>query len=105
MQNDYPLVTEKLGIGSIMFSRYCSDIADQYGIKVGGVNEFVRNLDNKSKYVLHYRNLRLYLLLGMKWISVHRILRFKQFYWLQKYIDLIPVKKNAFNSFEKYFLS
>ena len=28
-------------------------------LKVGGVKKLVQNLDNKSKYVLHYRNLQL----------------------------------------------
>ena len=30
--NDYPLVPEKLEISSDMLSKYCSDIADKYGI-------------------------------------------------------------------------
>ena len=38
-------------------SRYCSDIADQYGIKVDGFNKLVPNLGKKNEYVLHYRNL------------------------------------------------
>ena len=31
-----------------MLSKYCSDIADEYGIRVGGVNELVPNLGNKK---------------------------------------------------------
>ena len=34
---------------------------------------------NKSKYVLYYKNLHLYLSLGMKLAKAHRILKFKQF--------------------------
>ena len=46
--NDYPLDPEKLEISSDMLSKYCSDIADKYGIKVGGVSKLVPNLrDNK----------------------------------------------------------
>ena len=37
--NDYRLCPEKIEIGSDMLSNYCSDIADRYGIKVGGVKK------------------------------------------------------------------
>ena len=49
-----------------MLSKYCSNIADKYRIIIGGVNKLVSNLGKKSKYVLHYRNLQLYLSLGIK---------------------------------------
>ena len=40
----------------------------------------------------------------MKLGSVHRILKFKQYHWLKKYIDLNTKEKNAVSSFEKdYF--
>ena len=46
--NDYPLSPEKLKISSDMLSNYCSDIADKYGIKVGGVSKLVSNLRDKK---------------------------------------------------------
>ena len=64
--NNYPLAPEKREISQNMLSKYCSDIADEYGRKIGGVNKLVPNLGNKSKYVVHYRDLQLHLLLGMK---------------------------------------
>ena len=33
--SDYPLCPEKIEISSDMLSKYCKDIADWYGIKVG----------------------------------------------------------------------
>ena len=84
MHNDYPLAPEKLEISQNMFSKYCINIADEYGIKTGGVNKLLPNLNGKNRYVLHYRNLKLYLSLGMKLTKVHRILKFKQSGWLKK---------------------
>ena len=40
-----------------MLSKYCSNIANIYGIKIGGINELVPNLGNKDKYGLNHRNL------------------------------------------------
>ena len=81
LRNDYPLVPEKLEISPNTLPNYCSNIANKHEIKIGGVNKLVPNLDDKSKYVLYYRNLQLYLSLGMKLISVHRTLKFKQSDW------------------------
>ena len=84
-----------------MLSNYCFSIANEYGIKIGRVNKLVPNLDNKSIYVVHYRNLLLYLSLGMKLTKSHRILKFKQSDWLKKYIrkmQLIILKKTFLNS-------
>ena len=50
----------------------------QYGIKVGDVMKLIPNLGNKPNYVLHYKNLQLYLSLGMKLSKIHKVLKFKQ---------------------------
>ena len=38
-----------------MLSKYCKDIGDWYGIKVGGVKKLIPNLGDKMKYVVHYK--------------------------------------------------
>ena len=76
-----------------MLSNYCFSIANEYGIKIGGVKKLVPNLGNKSKYVVDYRILQLYLPLGMKLTKVQRILKFKQSDWLKNTLILIQTKR------------
>ena len=63
---DYLLVPERLAIPYDMLSNYCKKITDEYGIKVGDVKKLIPNLGNKTNYMLHYKNIQLYLSLGMK---------------------------------------
>ena len=104
LHNDYPLTPEKLVVTNDMLSKYCKNNADEYDIKVGDVKKLIPNLKNKTKYVLHYKNLQLYLSLGMRLIKIHRVLKFKQSDWMKKYIDFNTEKrKNTTNDFEKNF--
>ena len=75
-----------------MLSKHCSEIADQYKVKVGGVKKLIPNLG--EKYVVHYKNLQYYLSLGIKLYKIHRILSFKQSNWLKSYIDFNTEKRN-----------
>ena len=39
LRNNYPLAPEKRAVSSDMLSKYCKEIADKYGIKVGDVKK------------------------------------------------------------------
>ena len=71
MHNDYPLASEKLAVSSDMLSTYCKNVADKYEIKVGNVKKLIPNLGNKTNYVVHCKDLQLYLSLGMTLTKIH----------------------------------
>ncbi len=57
---------------------------------------------DKKNYVLHYRNLKLYLEMGMKLKYVHRVVQFEQSPWLALYIEFNTQKrKESQTDFEK----
>ena len=87
--NDYPLAAEALEISNDMLSPLQ---------KARFPNEppqlrLTTNLRDKSRYVVHYRNLKFYTKLGMVVTGVHRVLKFKQSPWLKPYIGLIRTKE------------
>ena len=75
-----------------MLSKYCKRIADKYEIKVADL--LIVRLGNRTNYRVHFKNLQLYLSLGMKLTKIHRVLEFKQSDWMRKYIDFNTEKKN-----------
>ena len=104
LHNDYPLAPEKIKVTDNMLSKYCKKISDKYNISTGLVHKLIPTLNNKEKYVLHYRNLKLYTKLGLEVTKYHRVLEFDQSPWLKQYIDYNTEKrKNAKNDFEKDF--
>ncbi|CAH3184930.1 unnamed protein product [Porites evermanni] len=102
LHNDYPLAAEKMKVTKEMLSPYCKNIHEQFGISIGQVAKLIPTLSSKKNYVLHYRNLQLYLSLGLKLKKVYRVLEFDQSPWLAQYINFKTQKRmNAKNAFEK----
>ena len=60
--------------------------------------------DNKTNYVVHYENLKLYESLGLQITKSHRDIKFEESAWLEDYINLSTKlrigAKQAGNDFE-----
>ena len=85
--NAYPLAPERIMVQKEWMSEYQHDLLG-VGVAPTEVEKLVPNLRNKERYVLHYRNLQLYLSLGMRLMKIHRALRFRQSPWMEPYFRM-----------------
>ena len=82
--NDYPIAPEKM--------------------VVNDVEKLICHFKSRKNYVVHYRNLRQYLEMGLTINAVHRGISFNQSPWMEPYIRKnTELRKTAANSFEKDF--
>ena len=85
LHNDYPLAPERI---------MCEN----------KVEKSIPNLGDKEKYVIHYKNLKQYLNLGLRLTHIYRGIKFEESEWLKPYIDMnTKLRTKANNNFEKDF--
>lgn len=102
LHQDYPLAVENFNITPEMLSDFSKNLALQLNLKLTVSQKLTPNLFDKHRYVLHYRNLKQYVSLGMKVTKIHKVLKFNQSPWLQKYILFnTEQRKLAKSNFEK----
>ena len=86
------------------YSPYQQELARELGLTKDKTEKLFLTLRDKEKYVIHYRNLQLYLRLGMRLKKVHSVLAFNQEDWMKPYIRLnTELRKKAKSDFEKNF--
>ena len=85
LHNDYPFCPERVE---------CKN----------GVEKLIPNLRNKTKYVIHYKNLIQCLKAGIKLKKIHRGIKFIESEWMKPYIEMnTNLRTKAKNNFEKDF--
>ena len=57
------------------------------------MKKLIPNLGHQNNYVIHYKNLHLYLSLEIKLTKIYRVLKFKQSDWMKIYISILTLKK------------
>ena len=73
-------------------------------MKIEKVEKLVANLQDKTEYVIHIRNLKQALNHGLVLKKVHRVIKFNQNTRLKPYIDMnTDLRKKAKSDFEKDF--
>ena len=98
VHNAYPLSPENMNVPKTWLSEYQQQLLGTSVV----VDKLVPNLNDKKKYVVHYRTLQLYMGLGMRLKKIHRALRIDQRAWMEPYIRLnTELRKNATTDFEK----
>jgi len=114
--NNWKSISSKEGEGCILevdlkYPKKLHDLHSDYPLapqnivpEGSKVAKLIPNLNNKIKYVVHHKNLKLYESLGLKITKIHRGICFKEEAWLKKYIDLnTQLRTMANNDFEVDF--
>ena len=64
------------------------------------------NLHDRTKYIIHIRNLKEALNHGLVLKRVHKVIKFNQNAWLKPYVDMnADLKNKSKNNFEKIFFN
>ena len=104
LHSDLPVAPEKRKVVANELSPYSAELKTKLNLKGRPHSKLIPNLYNKTKYVIHYVNLKQYMQLGIRLLRIHRGIEFHQSHWLKRYISLNTEKrKQARNAFEKDF--
>ena len=116
--SEYPLAPEKLKISSLSpyqkemlrtqyqaaNPKWCESAINAKIDHYESTPKLVRNLRDKTKYILHYRLLKKYVALGLEIGAIHRVLKFRQSAWLKPFIEFnTKMRAAATSEFGKDF--
>ena len=102
--NHYPLAPEKKATNPEQMSEYQRRPMADLDLAMPNTEKLVLTLEDKEKYVVHYKNLQFYLSQGMQLKKLHRVIEFDQEPWMEPYIRMnMEFRKQAKSDFETDF--
>ncbi|CAN8028771.1 unnamed protein product [Ixodes persulcatus] len=100
---DFSLAPEKRGVPLEWLSHYQKALVENFHLpQRESERKLLLTFYPKRNYIIHYRNLKLYLELGLKLKVIHRVSKFSQRAFLKDFIDFNHnLRKQAKNAFQK----
>lgn len=102
---DYPLAPERHKITYSMLSPVAKQICDKHCLKKNiGAEKLLTTFWDKQMYVLHLKNLQLYVKLGLVIVKIHAGIKFRQAKFMKHYIDFnAKMRAESTNDFDSNF--
>ena len=102
---DYPLAPVKKSISYSSLSITAKQICDKHNLKKStNTEKLLATFEDRDNYILHYRNLQLYISLGMVVTRIYAGIIFDQAPVIKKYIDFnLEQRAKAVNKFDVDF--
>jgi hypothetical protein len=98
--NDYPLAVESLCVDETELSPYQNALKDKVPSSIGKVKKLIGTLKDKINYVIHYRNLQLYLSLGLKLKKITKLLSLRTIRSEKHQLSTIEINKIGLCAFD-----
>ena len=105
--SNYPLAPVKKLIPYGMLSPVAKMICDKHKLKrMTNVVKLLATVEDKDFYILHHRNLQLYVSLALQVEKIHAVIIFKQGPIMKSYVDFNSKKRaQATNKLTQVFIS
>ena len=87
LHSDYPVGAERVVVQDEWESPYAKNIKETFGLPSDKTIKLIPTLFNREQYVLHVKNLELYIELGIELTEIHRVIQFNESPWLAEYIS------------------
>ncbi|XP_052124667.1 uncharacterized protein LOC127749656, partial [Frankliniella occidentalis] len=84
--NDFPPAPVHKTVKYVELSKLQKKMIRLYGLPKRSTKKLIPTLERKEKYIVYSATLKLYLSLGLKIEKIHRVVKFNQKPWLEKYI-------------------